>query len=389
MKMSQDRIDKTTGGQYLADVNGMRCELFRENPGGWWDDMIKEADLVAPTVLVTSIFSRYMSEMIGAVPWFLVVRNPEGATAGLLSAFSEYPLNRTTHCWRSGLVLAACGHAIFPVLSWPCTPVILEPDRESDIHAAFASGVVAIQRDSGIASVRNGSIAWGSPEISDQVLRSWDSAGFSLTHRATFRIDLTQSLEERLRSFHRSVRKNIRKCEQSQVRVDRVDAPGNPTIDDYNRMRLRYKKVFSVGARSAAVQDYMWKHLHYDADCFEYFVASRGDNVLAGIGVLHFAGYALEIEAWTTPYALENSLPGGDALKWAIIQWGKERGLRWYDLGGVAVDPADGSKEANILRFKEKWGGTYVEYGLVSRSTSSMRGAAHELARKTWQRWRR
>lgn len=372
----------------LSAESGMRCEEIEKTPGGWWDDLLRERGFHAPTAFATTAFGTYMREMIFAVPWFLVVRDQDDEPAGLLMAFSEYPLNRATHCWKSGRILASCGHAIMPVLSWPCAPVILKPEREVDIHAAFAMGIASIQRNYGIADVRNGTVISNSPETLNYVLEAWNSAGFSLTRKATFRMDLSLSLEDLLLGFHRSVRKNIRKCERSDVRVERVDEPCAPSIDDYNRMRLIYKNVFSIGTRSADVQNYIWKHLHQDAGCFDYFVAIHGDRVLAGIGIWHFAGYAIEIEAWTTPYAMQSRLPGGDALKWGIIQWGREVGLRWYDLGGVAVVPEPGTKEANIRRFKEKWNGSYVESGSVSRSTVSWRNIAFRVAQSTWRRLR-
>ena len=51
-------------------------------------------------------------------------------------------------------------------------------------------------------------------------------------------------------------------------------------------------------------------------------------------------------------------------MKWAVLEWGHDQGLRTFDLAGV--NPAPEGKEVGIRQFKEKWGGTYREYTFIS-----------------------
>lgn len=74
-----------------------------------------------------------------------------------------------------------------------------------------------------------------------------------------------------------------------------------------------------------------------------------------------FNGVATEIASGTMPLAYELKLPAQDLLHWEMMLEAKRLGAHTFDLAGVAPLPRN-SKEEGIRRFKEKWGGRYVEY---------------------------
>ena len=51
------------------------------------------------------------------------------------------------------------------------------------------------------------------------------------------------------------------------------------------------------------------------------------------------------------------------------MRYVRDKGCTLFDLAGVAPEPAN-QKEAGIRRFKEKWGGKYVEYSRFEKRTA-------------------
>ncbi len=108
----------------------------------------------------------------------------------------------------------------------------------------------------------------------------------------------------------------------------------------------------------------MWKYLR-GAGTFETFVAEHDGKMIAGLSVWGSNGKLCEIGSFQSQDAYERKLFGPDLLKWTIMQWACEQDHVSFDLGGVNPEPVD-EKELNIRRFKEKWGGEYSEYLIVS-----------------------
>ena len=109
-------------------------------------------------------------------------------------------------------------------------------------------------------------------------------------------------------------------------------------------------------------------HLAREGFSVRYCICRLEDRPVAGIGLHAFGGVASEIAAWTTEEARERRLAGGDALKWAGIQWCAGNGVRLYDLMGLAKEPAN-PKTAGIARFKKKWSsGLRPLYSLRTRA---------------------
>lgn len=348
-------------------------EVFRQAPAGW-DEAISRFAPRVPTVLATTWWAEYMQRAVYARSWYLRVDDATGTAVGLLLAFSEYPLSRTTYAWRSARPVAALGHAVFPVLGWPCGPVILDAAREVEVHQALAVAVAALQERCGLPLVNRAPVRPLDQANLAAIEAVWRAAGFGVEPAATLIVDLSPSLEELRAGLERSARKSLRKCEEKEVRVRRVGEPDGPGLEGYLDAAGVYKEAWSRGPRERVVNRLMWQILGAHG-AIELFLAERNGEPLAGLGLWHHAGYGHEFAAWTAPKAHAEALPAGDALKWAIIEWGKGHGMRYYDLAGVAVAPRSGSKEEGIRRFKEKWGGGWCPLVLATRSGGGPRPA--------------
>jgi lipid II:glycine glycyltransferase (peptidoglycan interpeptide bridge formation enzyme) len=67
------------------------------------------------------------------------------------------------------------------------------------------------------------------------------------------------------------------------------------------------------------------------------------------------------------PEAQQEKIPAQDLLHWELMLRSRQLGCRAFDLAGISPDPAT-PKEVGIRRFKEKWGGEYVEYYTFERN---------------------
>jgi hypothetical protein len=353
-------------------------EVFRQAPAGW-DEAISRFAPRVPTVLATTWWAEYMEQAVFARSWYLRVDDATGAAVGLLLAFSEYPLSRTTYAWRSARLAAALGHAIFPVLGWPCGPVVFDAAREVGVHQALAVAVAALQERCGLPLVSRAPVRPLDQANLAGIEAAWRAAGFGVEPAATLIVDLSPSLEELRAGLERSARKCLRKCEEKGLTVVRVGDDEGLGIDAYWEVFEANRPGWSGGSRRRYANTLMWEILRRHRS-IELFTVKDGSETLAGIGLWHHGGYGHEFAAWMAPEAHERSLPVGDLLKWAVIVWAKTSGLTSYDLAGFSISSVAGSKEAGIRQFKEKWGGQRRDFAVVTRSTGMVRSRVWQAA---------
>ncbi len=94
----------------------------------------------------------------------------------------------------------------------------------------------------------------------------------------------------------------------------------------------------------------------------KYLVALYKKKILAGSGFMFYGETILEFSMYTTPYGREHKLPGGDLIKWNILQYGLQNNYKIYDFNMISVDKDLDQKVRNINFYKLKWGGEII-YG--------------------------
>jgi hypothetical protein len=90
-----------------------------------------------------------------------------------------------------------------------------------------------------------------------------------------------------------------------------------------------------------------------EPDRFVVHLAKQGDNVVAG----HIGAYHGDTAVYLLGAADEGGLKTNASylLQWRVIEYAKERGCSWYDLGGI-----DPQANPNVYRFKARIGGNEV-----------------------------
>jgi hypothetical protein len=167
----------------------------------------------------------------------------------------------------------------------------------------------------------------------------------------TFLLDLAPGLEELRKGLDAKWRNHLSRAEKNNLRV--VAGSGNDEFRTfcmiYNQMRKRktFETTVDVEEFGRIQQDLAEPHRMRILICED-----RGIPV-AGLVVSAMGDSAIYLLGATSDEGLRSQ--GAYLLHWTMIQWLKEKGIRWYDLGGI--DPI---ANPGVYSFKKGFSGADV-----------------------------
>lgn len=194
----------------------------------------------------------------------------------------------------------------------------------------------------------------------------YKEAGFSSNGIwGTYLLDLDNDMEKIFANLHRGLRKNIRKMLKRPYELHDI-SEGENILNDfvkvYNEARQR------VGISINSNLKGMLQEIA-PSGCRKYFVLYVDGIPAACQGLCYNVDVAIEVILAISNYAEDNKIYAGDLIKWKLIEWCKNHSIKLYDFAGVAPNPKN-KKEMGIKRYKEKWGGHYIEYRVWHKSLS-------------------
>lgn len=250
-----------------------------------------------------------------------------------------------------------CVHIKGRVARWLYGPVVL-PDHLSD-YDIIVNGFTRFLSSRGVICVENSytQTIYGKDFYQNRFPQY-------LGDYETLYIDLENSMDEICKGFDRSLRKNMRKCNEANVYVEISD---NPSLLEVYMEMLHYYRGH-MGFRMPP--------FYPDKDSMQLFsrphlgmyvaVAWVKGVPLAGLGIVTFGRLMVEVAAAQSyEYHLHN-LPANEFIKVKIIDYFKEKGFKLYDLSGIRRCHLT-EKEANIRRFKLKFTKAIGEFGFIQR----------------------
>ena len=286
------------------------------------------------------------------------------------SAYQEEVVHRRWGRFILPLATRAC-----KIFSWTGGPLIKEGIGEEQIGREIIKAVEEKALAERAWGLRNIQLPFDRVATLPSLLRE---QGFAASDRATFHINLEQPQEQLWDNLKKAARKAVKKCQRQAVEVRCVESHAD--LERYYRLLLKTRQQMGFYINPFHVHEKRWEHLHKNG-AMEIFMAEQDGELLAGLGILFFNGLMTEIGAAQAEKCRLEGIYAGDALKWAIIQWGQAQGMRSYDLAGVNPDIVGADeKQKNIYRFKEKWGGELVKYGNFGKHYSI--GQRLQLLRK-------
>jgi hypothetical protein len=175
-------------------------------------------------------------------------------------------------------------------------------------------------------------------------------------------VDLASDFATLEKGFDRSLRKNLRKCDEAGVTVGFRD--DEASIQGYEDMLRFHRESQGFGMPDVYPNSRSMRLFNRPGISMEVAMASVDGELLAGLGYIRFGEVVIEVGSAQSRAYHERKLPAYEMIKVEAIRRYGGMGLRIYDLMGIKRDPAD-EKEANIRRFKLKFTDTIGEYGHI------------------------
>lgn len=333
----------------------LRVEISEDVDAEAWNAFIArhpQADLMQ-----TTHWAEIVADYHGHTPVYVQVFDGELPVGALLMFVEPYfqMLTRASHPVSHKLVKRA-----LPVLRWKRGPIVPDEGRRVEVLDALLSGLRDNARNSRAVGVIEATCL---PDmVQADCAGLLPGAGAWHLH-GTFLVDLSVGEEAIWASMKKVARKAVRRAEGQGIVVRRLTAAED--LDKVWRMLTEgWERLGTKYGRRRDFLDVIWRGLHPAGYC-EFFLAELEGEPVGSMGVWQYNGYVYEFFSGRAHVADEGRLNVGDAIKWAIIQWGCAQGHRIYDLAGVAPVPKD-AKETGIFSFKQKWGGVYAEYAVFS-----------------------
>jgi len=185
----------------------------------------------------------------------------------------------------------------------------------------------------------------------------FDALFLSLAYRRTsgihetFVIDLDPSMEELRRKLDGKWRTDLSRGERNAITIRRSTEPADfdrfaPLLD-----RLQAAKGFETAQDTAFFSNVARRQGKADHICI-HLAEIEGEPVAGHVGA--YSGDTA-VYLLGAADALGRERRAAYCLQWAAMAYARERGLKWYDLGGI-----DEVTNPDVFRFKKRMGGRRI-----------------------------
>ena len=298
------------------------------------------------TIHQTKEFAIYQKTLKKQNPIFLKFISENGKIVGQITV-NEY--SRFMKRGLSGKILGKVSGLSKLAYKWKFGPIVFEPDYELEICNSFRKFLLS--KKSKVKGSENPLLGGSLSNIGKP---------FKIKQWATFLINLSEDEQVLWKKMDKhSAQKNIKRSEKRGVKVKEMT-------------KQELKIIYQMGQDSEqktnlelpfSASKTMWDILSKIG--LTGFIAYENDNPVSGIMTSSFNGHINEFGIFRSIRDTIEKLYSQDLLKWKIIQWGLEKKFRYYDLTGANPNP-ETKKELGIFRYKQKWGGTLVNYNLIN-----------------------
>lgn len=244
-------------------------------------------------------------------------------------------------------------------------PVILEDNKTEEVIINIIEWLEIYAKKNHIQRINLTPFKYNELYAVNPAIKSFfESYGYSTKTEATYLINLNQGEESLWKYIKHSARKALKQTMKTNLVIKKTKSFKDyieKFILPYNEMEKEFGRLeFPVSiAKKISEFDLMNKYYHY-------FYAEIYEKIVGVLGMYVYNGYATEIMSSTSKYAYNNKIYAQDLLHWQMMLEAKRMGCHTFDLAGVNPNPQT-TKEIGIRRFKEKWGGKYIEYNVYSK----------------------
>lgn len=187
-------------------------------------------------------------------------------------------------------------------------------------------------------------------KVLSQIKNVGGKPGKTLFTPTTFWIDLTQDKEEMMKNFKSKTRYNVRYAKRKGVEV--VEDNSDEAFEKYLELMRQTVERQNFYAHNEHYHRLMWKHLNKD-NIARLLVAKKGEEILTTWIV--FVWHDFLYYPYGASSMKHKNLQANSRIMWEAILYGKELGLKTFDLWGR--EPGEG-----FTKFKEGFNPQVVEF---------------------------
>lgn len=147
----------------------------------------------------------------------------------------------------------------------------------------------------------------------------------------TFLLDLAPPVEQLRRNLDKKWRNQLTRSEKNDLKI-----VSGTTVDEYQVFAGIYDEMRKRKAFETTVDIAEFRRIQEDlpeAHRMRIFICQQHGLPLGGIVVSALGDSAIYLLGATSDEGLNSK--GAYLLQWTMIQWLKDNGFRWYDLGGI------------------------------------------------------
>ncbi len=181
--------------------------------------------------------------------------------------------------------------------------------------------------------------------------------GFSRIPSATFIVDLEPPRETLWRNLEKRARWTVRKAWRSEVDV--VEAKDWQDWKKFHDLYVKESSKATFPPYSLSLHKAIYDKLTQEAKAV-LFVAKHQNKIISGMVYLLTRNEMVNYRGASEIEYLR--LGGTSAMHWHAISWAKDRGIRYYDLGGALWEPLENHSLFGVHMFKRQWGGRLQRY---------------------------
>jgi len=213
--------------------------------------------------------------------------------------------------------------------------------------------------------------------------RGFVESALEIAPTVTVRVDLRRSPEALLGAMRHNARTNIRKAQRLGVRIREG---GEPDLGAFTRLIEATARRQGFSAYPPAYYERIWRTFaargHACLLVAEHDGVALSSNLLLGYG----DSTVYKVGAWS---GTRGNIRPNELLHWTGMQWGRARGHRYYDFGGVkrstgqallSAHPPDPITDG-VAKFKLGFGGEVTAFPRTyDRAYRPLAGALRRLA---------
>jgi lipid II:glycine glycyltransferase (peptidoglycan interpeptide bridge formation enzyme) len=203
---------------------------------------------------------------------------------------------------------------------------------------------------------------------------------------ATQRLGLDRPIEDIYKNFSLHHRRNIRKAEKLNLKAEIICTPCDIKVfsEQYLEMYTGRGLYLPPQTTIDAFRN-LFDFFQQNGNGYFLAVRSQEGTILGGICICYQGDSAFYYKGYTHP--AYRHLPVGHLAMYHAMIYAKEKGKRYFDLGGYGINITESDPVYSINKFKDGYRAEYVVYPRTMLiSTVPMAGWLYSLRKKSLYR---